>query len=210
MMATTHAFVGAALASVTLILAPDAAPVALAAGFVGGIVPDLDVAFDHRRTFHFPVFGSITATVLVIIAAFAPSTATIALAAFVVAAAVHPVMDHLGGSRETRPWLRTTDRAVYDHYGNRWLLARRWIRYDGSPEDFGLGIVASVPVLALTDGPLRYVAIAALLVSVGYTALRRQIFDIVDSAVAALPPPVHALLSGPSEPVESDDSERGR
>jgi hypothetical protein len=210
MMATTHAFVGAALASVTLLFAPASAPAAMAAGFLGGIVPDLDVAFDHRRTLHFPVFGSVLAAVLVLVAAVAPSTATIALAAFVLAAAVHPVMDHLGGSREPRPWLRTTDRAVYDHYGRRWLPARRWIDYDGSPADFGLGVLASVPVLAFTDGPLRTVTVTSLLVSIGYTVFRRRVFDAWDAMVAALPPTVLAVFSRSPESVRSEEGERDR
>jgi len=210
MMATTHAFVGAALAGVTLLVAPAAAPAAMAAGFVGGIVPDLDVAFDHRRTFHFPIFGSVLAAALVLVAVLVPSTATIAVAAFVVAAALHPVMDHLGGSREARPWLRTTDRAVYDHYGRRWLPARRWIGYDGSPADFGLGVLASLPVLAFADGHLWNVAVASLLVSAGYTVFRRRVFDVWDALVAALPPAVLAVLPRAPDSVRSDESERDR
>jgi hypothetical protein len=207
MMATTHAFVGAALASVTLLFAPAVAPLAMAAGFVGGVVPDLDVAFDHRRTLHFPVYGSIAAVLVVIFAALVPTAASITLAAFVAGAALHAVMDALGGSKEARPWLRTTDHAVYDHYNRRWLPPRHWVRYDGSPGDFVLGAVASAPVLALAGDPLWPVAVASLAVSLGYTVFRRQIVDLWDGFVAALPGSVSEVL--PLETAESVATEEG-
>ena len=211
MMATTHAFVGAALASVTLLFAPGTAPAAMAAGFVGGIVPDLDVFFDHRRTLHFPVLGPAFAGVLVVVAAFVPTTVTVTLAAFVVSAAAHSVMDYFGGSKEARPWLRTTDHAVYDHARGRWLLARRWISYDGSPGDFVLGAVASVPVLALGDRRLRIATLAGLLIALVYTVFRKRIFDVWDEYVTRLPAPILAII--PRENPGSlgpDDSERDR
>lgn len=211
MMATTHAFVGAALASVTLVFAPGAAPIAMAAGFVGGIVPDLDVAFEHRRTLHFPVYGPVVAALVVVFAALVPTTASIAIAAFVVAAALHPVMDALGGSKEARPWLHTTDHAVYDHYNGRWLTPCHWVRYDGSPGDFVVGVVASAPLLVLATDPLWSVVVASLAVSLVYTVFRRQVVDLWEALVDALPDSVSSALpldSPDSVPADERESER--
>jgi hypothetical protein len=211
MMATTHAFVGAALASVTLLFAPAVAPLAMAAGFVGGVVPDLDVLFDHRRTLHFPVYGPFAAVLTVLLAALVPTTASIALAAFVLAAALHPVMDAFGGSKEARPWLHTTDHAVYDHYNRRWLAPRHWVRYDGSPGDFVVGAVASVPLLALATDPLWSVVVASLVVSLGYTVFRRQVVDLWERFVDALPDSISAALPLETpESVPADDGESER
>ncbi|WP_299266771.1 metal-dependent hydrolase [Halorientalis sp.] len=178
MMATTHAFVGAALASATLFFAPSVAPTAVAAGFVGGLLPDLDLVFEHRRTFHFPVLAPVGTLAVVAVGVTAPSATTITLAAFAVGAGVHATTDAAGGSTEPRPWLRTSDRAVYDHVRGRWLRARRWIRYDGAPEDFAVATLASLPMLVLGPGPNRVLAVAALVVSAGYVLVRKRLWDI--------------------------------
>lgn len=194
MMATTHAFVGAALASVTLLFAPEVAPAAMAAGFVGGLVPDLDLAFEHRRTFHFPVLAPLGALAVVTVAALAPSPTSITLAAFAVGAGVHATTDAFGGSTEPCPWRYTADEAVYDHVRGRWLRARRWVRYDGAPEDLGLAAVAALPMLALGSGSTQMLAMAALTVSAGYVLLRKRLWDIAAVIRRTCPDPVVRLL----------------
>lgn len=194
MMATTHAFVGAALASATLLFAPDVAPAAVAAGFVGGLLPDLDLLFVHRRTFHFPVLAPFGTLAVVAVGVAAPTPTTITLAAFAIGAGVHATTDVAGGSTEPRPWLRTSDRAVYDHVRGRWLRARRWIRYDGAPEDFAVAAVASVPMLVFGPGPNRTLAVVALTVSAGYALLRKRLWDIASVLRRTAPEPIRELL----------------
>jgi hypothetical protein len=115
MMATTHALAGMALASVATLFAP----VAVVAAGAGGAVPDLDTPGRHRRTLHYPVYYSLAALGLLAVAFVVPTPATVALAAFVGAAAVHSASDVLGGGLELRPWEGTSDRAVHDHYHGR-------------------------------------------------------------------------------------------
>ncbi len=174
-MATTHAFAGAAVALVTATFAPELTPLAVVAALVGGVFPDLDLYAGHRRTLHFPYYYWTAAVPAVLVALLRPGTATVAVAAFALAAALHSAMDAFGGGLELRPWLGTSERAVYDHYRGRWIPPRRWVRYDGAPEDFLLGASFAVPVVLVVDGPLQTVVIAAVAVSGLYALVRKHL-----------------------------------
>lgn len=182
MMLPTHALVGVALATPVAVVAPEVATPAL----VGGVLPDLDVVADHRRTLHYPTGYVLLAVPLVTVALVVPGPATVGVAVGVVAAAAHCRMDRYGGSREFRPWERKSDRAVYDHVAGRWRRAKRWTRYDGSARDLVVAAVAAVPPLVLLDGPFLVLAAAALAVGVVYTVLRRRISRVADVAVRSI------------------------
>ncbi|WP_135533769.1 metal-dependent hydrolase [Halostella pelagica] len=177
MMVTTHAFVGLALASAVVAVAPEFAVAAAVGGAAGGIFPDLDLLAAHRKTLHFPVYYTGLAVPAVVGAAVAPSTTTVAAALFLVSAAVHSASDAFGGGLELKPWEGTSDRAVFLHPTKTWVRPRRWVRYDGSPEDFVLGALVSVPALVTFDGSIRTAVLAALLTSLVYTVLRKRIVE---------------------------------
>ncbi|MFC4551732.1 MULTISPECIES: metal-dependent hydrolase [Halorussus] len=195
MMATTHALFGMLLGAVALFVAPEFAPVAIAAGAAGGLFPDLDLPLPgvHRKTLHFPVYNAFAALPAVALAALAPTTLTVAAAAFLAAAAAHAASDALGGGLELRPWEATSERAVYDHFRGRWIHPRRLIRYDGAPEDLLLAAALAVPAAAY-DRLSQFVALALLGVSVGYVALRKPLVDAGESLVERLPDGVRARL----------------
>src|SRR6056297_2165666 len=111
MMATTHALFGMALGAVALFVAPEYATVAILAGGVGGLFPDLDLAGDHRKDLHFPVYYSLAAIPALALAFLAPSTATVAVGVFLASVALHSASDALGGGLELRPWEATSDEA---------------------------------------------------------------------------------------------------
>lgn len=171
MMATTHAAVGVALAAALVPVAPDLAPVAAVAAAAGGLAPDLDLAWTHRRTLHFPVLAWPPTLAALAVAVLAPGPATVASALFLLAAAVHATSDVLAGGAERRPWERTTDRAVYCHLQRRWWRARRWVRYAGAPEDLALLVAFALPGLLAFDGPVRWLVAALVAVSAGFTAV---------------------------------------
>lgn len=194
MMQTTHALAGMALTVPFALLAPELAPLLLVAGLVGGAFPDLDLYRGHRRVLHFPVYYSIAA-VLAGVAAVLTATVWVIVAAMALsAAALHCVMDAFGGGLELRPWEGTSDRAVYDHARGRWIAPRRWIRYDGSPEDLAVAGAAAIPVLFVAEGWLRTFTLAMLGVSVVYVALRRRLPDIATAIVARLPARISDLV----------------
>lgn len=177
MMATTHGFAGLAVVAPVVYALPDlAVPLAVGA-LLGGLVPDLDLVLEHRRTLHFPVYGGVVAVPAVALALFAPSSATAAFAAFTVAAWLHAASDALGGGLEMDPWRNPTERAVYDHWRGVWVRPRRWIRYDGAPEDAALAVALAVPALAVADGRawLEGVVVVGVAVSIAYALARRRI-----------------------------------
>ena len=179
MMNTTHAAMGVALAAPLTVLAPELAPAAALAAIAGGVFPDLDLfGGQHRRTLHFPVYYAAAALAASAAAVARPSVETVALAFFLLSAALHSVTDALGGGLELRPWEPSDDRGVYLHPAKRWVRPRRWIRYDGAPEDLVLAGVLSLPGLLLFDGWVRRLTVAGLAVSVVYTAVRKRLPEL--------------------------------
>lgn len=187
MMLPTHALAGALLALPVALAAPDAASVVLGAGFLGGIVPDLDMYVGHRRTLHYPIYYSAAALPVGAATVLAPARPTAALTAFLLAAAAHSVADVFGGGLEPRPWEAASTRAVYDHYHGRWIAPRRWIGYDGSPADLVLATVLAVPLSLVVDTPFRWLVAGTLVVAVAYVAVRRALPVVAERLVAALP-----------------------
>lgn len=176
MMVTSHAVVGVAVTAPLIVVAPEFAPVAALAGFAGGVFPDVDLLVGtHRKTLHFPLLGWLAALPAVGLALAAPTTPTVAAAAFLVASAVHAGMDAFGAGEELRPWERTSTDAVYLHLAGRWVRARYWVPYDGSSRDLGLTLVGALPGLVLFSGSVRLLCAGAVAVAVPYTLLRKRL-----------------------------------
>lgn len=187
MMATTHVLAGIALASVAIYATPELAPIAVVAAILGGFFPDLDLYAGHRKTLHFPVYYPVMAIVALIVAAIFPGPVTVAIGYFLLAAAFHCVMDAFGGGLELRPWLGTSERAVYDHFNGRWIPPKRAIRYDGAPEDLALAGVLALPGLVLFDGFVPPLVAGLLLVSAVYTLLRKRLVEVATLLLALVP-----------------------
>ncbi|HMB50110.1 MAG TPA: metal-dependent hydrolase [Natronoarchaeum rubrum] len=194
MMATTHALWGMALALPVLAIAPEFAPVAFGAGLVGGVFPDLDLYAGHRKTLHYPVWGALAAVPAGVLAIVAPSTLTVALAVGLAAAALHAATDAAGGGLELRPWRASSERAVYSHHHGRWIPPRRWIRYDGAPEDLGLAGIAATPLIVAGDGSTAAVAIALLAASAVYVLLRKPLAALAAYLAGLVPASVRPYV----------------
>lgn len=176
-MATTHAFVGLAIAAAVATVAPEYALPAAVGAVVGGLFPDLDLLATHRRSLHFPVLYWVPTLPAVGIALAAPSPLSVGAALFLVTAAAHSTSDVIGGGLEPRPWEGTSDRAVYAHLSGRWLAPRQWIRYDGAPEDLVLATLLAVPALVVFEGRIRAAVVAGLVASALYTLVRKRIVE---------------------------------
>lgn len=177
-MLPTHALAGMAAALPFGLAVPELAGVALLAGFVGGLVPDLDLYAGHRKSLHYPVYYPVLAAPTVTVAALTPSPAAVAAACLLVGAALHSAMDVLGGGLELYPWAATSDRAVYDHFHGRWLAPRRVVPYDGSPADLALAALLALSLVLVAGIALRWLVVTALVVAIGYTAVRRRLPDV--------------------------------
>ena len=187
MMLPTHALAGMLLAAPLVRVAPELATVGFVAGFLGGLFPDLDMYVGHRKTLHYPNYYSALAAVALIAALVAPSAVTVAASLFFLGAALHSVSDMYGGGLELRPWEGNSDRAVYDHYRERWVAPRRGVRYDGAVEDLALSVGLALPLLLLLDGPLRLAVFGTLLVAAAYTVLRRHLAELAAIVIPLVP-----------------------
>jgi hypothetical protein len=141
----------------------------------------------HRRALHYPVYYSAAAVIALVVALAAPSAVTVAAVLFLLGAALHSVSDMYGGGLELRPWEGNSDRAVYDHYRKRWVAPRSGVRYDGAAEDLALAVGLALPLLYLTDGPLRLAVVGTLLVAAVYTALRRHLAELAALVIPLVP-----------------------
>ncbi|GGI94062.1 hypothetical protein GCM10008995_00310 [Halobellus salinus] len=197
MMATTHALVGVALAVLVGAMFPESAadasltPVAAAA--LGGIFPDFDLYSGHRRTLHFPVYFNVAAAVAVVVAVVAAAVVSesavgpTSIALFLIAAGVHSAMDAVGGGLELKPWRGESDRAVYSHHHARWIPPRRWVRYDGAPEDLLVAVAFAAPVVYTVDGVVETGVLLAVGVSAVYVVVRKPMVIVTQAVVDALP-----------------------
>jgi hypothetical protein len=184
-MGTTHAAMGLALVTPLLWLAPEFATVGALAAVAGGFLPDLDVLVGtHRRTLHFPVLGWPVVAVAAVAALLATGPWTVAALSLALAATAHASIDVLGAGTELRPWRATEDRAIYVHPLGRWLEARRYVPYDGSPLDLVLTVVFALPGMLLFDGLVRRVAIAIVVAGALYAIVRKRLPDLWERILA--------------------------
>jgi hypothetical protein len=190
MMLPTHAMVGVAIAAPLVALAPEHATLALTGGVVGSVLPDLDMYAGHRRSLHYPTGYTLAAVLTAVVAGALGTPLSVGVAFVLAGAALHCRMDRYGGGLELRPWEATSDRAVYDHARGGWRAPKRWIRYDGAPEDVLLTVVLGVPVAVMLDAPFRWIAVGALVVGVTYGVLRRRLAELAPTVVARVPKPV--------------------
>lgn len=186
-MLPTHVVVGLAVATPLLVTAPEHAAVALGGALVGSVLPDLDLYAGHRRSLHYPTVYTIAAIPAVVAAGLFGTPWLLALAFVLVGAALHCRMDRYGGGLELQPWNGTSDRGVYDHVHGEWRPPKRWVRYDGAPEDVLLAVLVGIPLLVVLDGPFQWVVVAALAVGSVYGLVRRRLAALAPAVFGAVP-----------------------
>lgn len=186
-MLPTHAVAGLALAAPLAVLRPELGPFALLGALLGSLVPDLDLYAGHRRTLHYPTGYTVAAVGAVGAAVVLTTPTAVSIAFLLIGAAVHCRMDRYGGGLELRPWEGSSERAVYDHARGRWRRPKRWIRYDGAPEDFLLLVALGLPLAVLLAAPFRWVAVGAVLIGGTYALLRRRLAALAPIVFGAVP-----------------------
>ncbi len=187
MMLPTHVLVGIIIAAPLLVFAPETANIAMIGAIVGSLLPDLDMYLNHRRTLHYPSGNSIAALLSILLVSLSQNPLLIGIAFFCIGAAVHSRMDRYGGGLELRPWEATSDRAVFDHVSGRWRSPKRWIRYDGAPEDVLLAILLGMPLFTFIQHPIRWLVVAVVLIGIIYGILRRRLARIAPIVADTIP-----------------------
>lgn len=175
MMAATHLFFGELLGTLVGVVVPEYLTVVTVAGGMGGVFPDLDMVFDHRKTLHFPVYYWVAGALCGGAATIYTSPGTVFAAVFFLGAATHSVADIFSCGRTSQPWRTLDDRGVYLHPYRTWVSPRRWVRYNGSPEDLLLATVSTVPVLLLHDGGIVYVTAAGIILAFTYALFQNEL-----------------------------------
>lgn len=186
-MLPTHVLVGIILAAPLLVLAPELANVALFGALVGSVLPDLDMYLDHRRTFHYPTGYLIAAILFPLLVSVSREPSLVAVSFLFIGATVHSRMDRYGGGLELRPWNATSDRAVFDHVSGRWRSPKRWIRYDGAPEDVFLAVLLGIPLFVLIQSQVRWLIVTMVLVGIVYGLIRRRLAGMAPIVADTIP-----------------------
>ena len=180
MMSTTHAAM--ALAAVILLdpFLPGMSGPAATAAIAGGVFPDLDIVFEHRKTLHQTELYPVATAIATGVALLSRTVVTISVAIFLGAAALHTLSDVIGGGLGLRPWANDDQRGIYLHLAGRWIPPRRWIRYDGAPEDLLFAILLSIPPYLYFGGAVRTLILLGLAGSAVYVLLRKRLEDIYE------------------------------
>lgn len=163
----------------------------VAAGTVGGLIPDLDMVLEHRRSLHFPVTGTVLA-VLALVAGYWTGPVVQLLAVALAGIAVHSTMDILGGGKELRPWERTDPRAAFNHVTGDWFMARR-LMHDGSPGDLVLYLVLAAPLYYWGPPVSRAVVVFVTVLAIGYAMVRRTFTRYIDPEYASISDVIKAI-----------------
>lgn len=206
MMATTHLLIGLLLALPVAVVVPSLAEPILIGTAVGSLLPDLDLYYGHRRTLHYPTVGLLVAIPTLLTAILVLHPFVVAGSAVIIAAVLHARLDIYGGGLELRPWAGESQRAVYDHLRNRWIAPRRYVRYDGAPEDVATAAIIAVPLLLFLDGFLWWIVTAAVLISLVYGLIRKPLVDLGIVILRHVPRPVLSWL--PMRYLEDELSEQ--
>ncbi|WP_347721216.1 metal-dependent hydrolase [Candidatus Nanohalovita haloferacivicina] len=182
MMGVTHALMGGLLGASSMFFTPELFLAAVAAGFLGGLFPDLDLAWKHRESLHFPVGYTVLSSVLIGAAAATGNYYVVLASYFTASAWLHSWIDILGGGLEERPWEGTTDKGVYSHSLDKWFPPLQIIRYDGAPEDFLLTVFLGASLYPLLNGypEAQKVVVASVIIGGFYSLVRKKLLDARD------------------------------
>lgn len=181
MMLPTHVIFALSLSSVLLLFSPDSSLIIFSLAFVGGVVPDIDLLFgEHRRTLHYPVYsffgliGSFLAAIVLF------NVYTVGLLSLMIGLTSHGLGDIAGSGLEHKPWKRTTNKGIYNHYVDEWISPKYIVGYDGSLRDLSLLVVLSVFVYLQYSIVMyvEYIIIGLLVIGISYTIVRKYLPDL--------------------------------
>jgi hypothetical protein len=135
MNVSTHVLVGGLVGFLFTPFVAVGPSLAIAAGMLGGLVPEMDFLFGkHRKTLHYP-FGYFLAVLPVLMLSAAGYSGLALVAVGLLSAGVHSFMDIFAGAElkswDTDEWQET---AVYNHMKGEWIRPRR-VAYGGSLQD---------------------------------------------------------------------------
>lgn len=146
MMFWTHALAGGSLGLFLSFLTPGMQLPLITAGMLAGVIPDLDMFLEHRKTFHRPIEFTLLFITSVSMFLITGSHVFLILLVFSGSISLHVFSEVLGQGKTMNPDLKEDDRCVYNHLNGEWIKPMRIIKV-GSLKDLSLSMLLSLPLL---------------------------------------------------------------
>lgn len=127
MMFPTHILMGGSIGLISLLFFPEYLLTAVLAGMAGGFLPDFDIFWEHRKTFHRPYQFLIVSLVFSPLTFLFPTQLTIAVFFLLSSITLHSWVEILSNGKTMRPYENPDNRAVYNHLEKEWIEPRRII-----------------------------------------------------------------------------------
>lgn len=177
MMLPTHILVSILFMLPLITLFPEYTHIIIYSSIIGGIFPDLDMLIgQHRKTLH-----NISLYILILLGSIPiyiiyPPLGIILFIVSIVAS-IHMGFDVLSGGLERKPWLKTSNKAIYNHLTDEWIPPKHTFDYDGSYKDLSFAILLSI-VIYTYNIQVNYINIflgLLLSISILYTFTRKYL-----------------------------------
>lgn len=183
-MFPTHIMKGLVLISPLLYIYPELSDPIILCTIIGFSIPDLDIiAFQHRRTLHYPLLGFLPYIFSISLFLLTSSEFFLFASILFFSIHIHAISDIFGGSLEPEPWEQNDERAVYNHLKSNWIKPLRLVQHDGSKGDLVLYFI--LLTIFLFAKPIEFEMYHIVLIfilsviAIIYTSLRKTIFSPV-------------------------------
>ncbi|MFT4892802.1 MAG: hypothetical protein ACI8Z7_000590 [Candidatus Nanohaloarchaea archaeon] len=177
MMIFTHTVFSVGLGALLASLEPMYAGQIIGFTLLAGIFPDLDMFFEHRKTFHRPFQFSALFLLLIPFYLFTGAFYLFILLAVLVSMVSHCALDLLSNGKTARPRENPDSRAVYDHIRGEWLKPRRMV-LDGSKGDVLMLLLTGFTAFYLLYSTVfRIIVLGSVLAGVLYSVLMSHYRD---------------------------------
>lgn len=172
MMTPNHGTAGLLLSLTVMKWHPELVGIVALSAFLGGVLPDVDIKLEHRKTLHYPVYYGILTLIFVVSAVVSNSAVTVVGVYFFGAAALHCYTDYFVAIEKSSD---ETDGAgvLYLHPRRKWIGPKEIINYAGSPGDLLVGLLLAVLPLLYYDGLPFGLTILSVSGSIIYFAKRQ-------------------------------------
>jgi hypothetical protein len=157
------------------IIVGDFYTIMLLCGVAGGLLPDLDVIFNHRKTLHYPNIYLMIGSFLVLLFYLTNISAILFVGIIFSSSFVHCFLDILCSGSTIKPWRESDDKAVYDHLRGKWIRPKG-LFYDGSIRDMILLSISSASLYYIAEFSdiLIYFILLNVILGLFYTSIRRK------------------------------------
>jgi hypothetical protein len=146
MMTPNHGTAGLLLSLTVTGWYPELVGMIAFCALLGGVLPDLDVEWEHRKTLHYPVYYGVVTLLFLALTAISNSVVAVAGLYFFGAAALHCYTDYFVAIEKSSDE-PDGDGVLYLHPWRQWIGPKEIISYAGSPGDLLVGLLLAVPPL---------------------------------------------------------------